>query len=326
MPAKPSTTPANTAHRSERTPVARLPAAPPDPPVHEQRPSPDGDHSGLRALADRRPATSFITLAIALSWLVWIPTRAAGSEAQWPMFLGAFGPAVAAAVLTRLRGGSLRTWLRAMLRFRVRARWYAVALLLPLADPAVQAVLAWQAGLPLSLGGLLERAPLYLSSFVLIMLVGGGQEELGWRGWLLPMLQRHVSPVRASLLIGVVHATWHLPLFVFGAAMYGDLVFALYLPQVVAGAVVLTWLYNSGRSSVVVAILLHTQMNVASALVPVADLSEFEDAVAAGTVSTTVLQVVLATVWVAGAAALVWHDRRLGMRTSAAGGAASSRQ
>lgn len=274
--------------------------------------------SGPRAWAHDRPATLFVSLALGLSWLVWVPAHTAAPEAQWPMFVGAFGPAVAAAILTRLRGGSLRTWLRSVLRFRVRARWYAVALLLPLVDPVAQAVLAWQADLPLSGAALVDRMPLYLSSFFLVMLIGGGQEELGWRGWLLPTLQRRTSPLHSSLLIGGVHAAWHLPLFVLGVAGYDDVAVALYLPQVVAGAVVLTWLFNSGRASVVVVILLHTQTNVASALVPVADLAVLEAAVADGTVDTTVLQATLAAAWVIVAALLVGRDHRLGLHTDAA--------
>lgn len=277
-------------------------------------PATGSDRPGLRAWARGRPAVVFIALALAFSWLVWVPPLAAGIEAQWAIFLGAFGPAVAGGVMTRLGGGSLRAWLRGILPFRINVRWYAAALLFPLVDPAIQAFLAWQAGVALSPAGLIERTPLYVSSFVLVMLIGGGQEEFGWRGWLLPELQRRVSPVRASLFIGGVHAVWHLPLFVFGAATYGDAVFPVYVAHTVAASVVFTWLYNSGRSSVVIAILFHTQANVASALVPVADLPEYEAAVADGTVNTVALQVALAAAWVVVALLLVWHDRHLGRR------------
>lgn len=276
------------------------------------------DRSGLRALAHDHPAALFITLALGISWLVWVPSFATDSNAQWPIFLGAFGPAVAGAAMTRLRGGAVRAWLRSILRFRVRARWYAAALALPLIDPVIQAVLAAQAGVPLSPAGLIERMPLYVSSFVLVLLVGGGQEEFGWRGWLLPQLQRRTSPVTASLLLGGVHAVWHLPLFAFGAATYGDTVFALYAPHLLAASVVFTWLYNSGRASVVIAILLHTQTNVASALVPVTDLAQYQANVAEGTVSTPMLQAVLAAAWAVIAAALIWRDRRLGLRADSA--------
>lgn len=284
-------------------------------------PAPPEGHSlsGLRSWAHAYPGALFIAFALAFSWLVWIPPFAAGSAAQWPMFLGAFGPAIAGAVMTRLRGGTLHAWLRSVLRFRVNARWYAAALLLPLIDPALQAILAWQAGVPLSLIALLERMPLYVSSFVVVLLVGGGQEEFGWRGWLLPQLQRRTSPVKASMLIGGVHALWHLPLFIFGAATYGDTTFVLYVPHIVASSIVFTWLFNSGRSSVVIAILFHAQTNVASALVPVADLPRYEATVADGTISTVTLQAVLAAVWAVVAALLVWHDRRLGLCADDAG-------
>lgn len=270
----------------------------------------------LHALAEERPVTCFVGLAIGLSWLVWVPTFAAGSEASWPMFLGAFGPAGAAAILVRLRGGTVSGWLRTILRFRLPTRWYVAALALPLIDPLVQTWLAWQAQVPLSVAGFAERIPLWLGSFLVVLVIGGGQEELGWRGWLLPALQQRTDPLRASLVIGVIHATWHLPLFAFGAATYGDTVFALYLPFVVAGAVVFTWLSNSGRSSLVLAVLFHAQLNVASALVPVADLNEYEAALADGAPSVTTVQAAVTIAWTLTALVLVWRDRSLGLQAA----------
>lgn len=271
------------------------------------------DGHRLSALAHAHPAPLFIVLALGLTWLVWIPPLAADSSAQWPLFLGAFGPAVAGAVMTRLHGGTIRPWLSGLLRFRVGGRWYAAALLVPAIDPIIQAVLASQAGVALS-AGLLDRAPLYLGSFILVLLIGGGQEEFGWRGWLLPHLQRRLRPLPASVLIGVVHAGWHLPLFVFGASNYEDAHLWTYLPHVVGGAVVFTWLYNRGRRSVVIAMLFHAQINVASALVPVASLGEYEAAIAGGAVSTTALQSARAAAWLMAALVLVVRDRNLGLR------------
>lgn len=215
--------------------------------------------------------------------------------------------------MTRLHGGTIRSWLSGLLRFRVGGRWYAAALLVPLIDPMIQAALAHQAGVELSLH-LIDRVPLYLSSFVLVLLIGGGQEEFGWRGWLLPHLQRRMRPLSASVIIGVVHGAWHLPLFVFGASTYADTHFWAYLPHILGGAVVFTWLYNRGHRSVIIVMLFHAQINVASALVPVANLSGYEAAITDGAVSTTVLQSALAAAWLSAALVLVVRDRNLGLR------------
>jgi membrane protease YdiL (CAAX protease family) len=86
-------------------------------------------------------------------------------------------------------------------------------------------------------------------------------EELGWRGFALPLLLDRFSPVTASLVLGAVWGVWHLPSF-----------FASGLPQSVATlpaflvaapllSIVATWLFIRSGGSVVVSILLHYSVN-----------------------------------------------------------------
>src|SRR5438046_5986469 len=62
------------------------------------------------------------------------------------------------------------------------------------------------------------RAPLSLLSllvlFVYVFFLGGPLgEELGWRGFALPRLQRRYGPLVGSLILGPIWAFWHLPIF-----------------------------------------------------------------------------------------------------------------
>jgi membrane protease YdiL (CAAX protease family) len=83
-------------------------------------------------------------------------------------------------------------------------------------------------------------------------------EEFGFRGYALPRLQARMSPLAASLCIGVVWAVWHLPtLLVPGARGTSPIELWLYLLTFVSGSVVYTWLYNAGRGSVVGPVLAH---------------------------------------------------------------------
>lgn len=260
-------------------------------------------------LARRHPTTAFVILAVGMTWLVWIPAGLVAPEATWPLVVGAFGPPIAAAIMVRLHGGTVRGWLRDILVFRMPARGYALALLIPLFDPAVQVILAWQADVPLSAGVLVERVAMYAASFVFVLLVGGGQEELGWRGWLLPRLQRRTNSLAASLIIGAVWAAWHLPLFVLGGLGYDDQSLALYVPGVIAASVLFTWLHNTTGGSVIPALVLHAQMNTASALVPIVDVE------AVGASFTTAVQIAFTVGFVAIATLLVArHGTALGRR------------
>ena len=100
---------------------------------------------------------------------------------------------------------------------------------------------------------------------MLVALVGGGQEEFGWRGWLQPALQDHTSPLGAAVVVGLVWAVWHLPLFwLYGA--YEQTVALFYVPTLVGLSVIIALLWERSRQSVIVAIVLHASFNASGAL------------------------------------------------------------
>ncbi|HSO63654.1 MAG TPA: CPBP family glutamic-type intramembrane protease [Ornithinibacter sp.] len=47
--------------------------------------------------------------------------------------------------------------------------------------------------------------------------------KVGWRGVALPALQAQGGPVRASVILGLVTATWHVPYWVIALALLGHL-------------------------------------------------------------------------------------------------------
>lgn len=107
---------------------------------------------------------------------------------------------------------------------------------------------------------------LFLSTF---FLGGGVSEEPGWRGFLLPQLQLRMSPLFASLIVWIFWALWHLPLDLAGdigssyAAYFANR-FLLLLPI----TVIMTWLYNHSRGSLLAPALFHTAFNTFPVFVP----------------------------------------------------------
>jgi uncharacterized protein len=204
---------------------------------------------GLRGWAQRHPVAAFFVLAYALSWLVWIPASLAGAG-QALLVVGAFGPAAAAFIVLRITGGSVRAWARQILRWRVQLRWYLYALGLPaLLFAVVNGALALL-GKEIDLALLADRAPSYLAAFAFAALLGGGQEEPGWRGFALPRLQRQLTPLRATLLLAVLWGLWHLPIY--GLGFVGPMLFAVFY----------TYLYNRS-GSVGLCMLLHGSFTAA---------------------------------------------------------------
>ena len=211
-----------------------------------------------RAIVERHPLISFFVLAYGLTWPV-IPLVSVSPLLGLPAL---FGPAIAAIILAVVTQGKtgLKDLLGRLMRWRVGARWYAIALGLP-------AVLAsTTAGVHLLLGGTaaIRFGGLSVLNFVVFVLVVG--EELGWRGYALPRLLVGRSALAASLILGVLWAAWHLPtFFVPGAPQYG-LPFLAFLLFTVAYSVLFGWVYVHTRGSVLIATLFHGAINLSQGL------------------------------------------------------------
>jgi uncharacterized protein len=202
----------------------------------------------------RWPLVSFFTLAYLFSW--WAsPLQLAG----FPLF--PFGPDVAVLVIVSLTVGrtGVRRLLSSLTRWRAASRWYLLVLVLPLAVTlvAVYAMRWW--GAPQSAMPGLVAFLSYLLVLPLATVIGGPLgEELGFRGYALPLLQRRHTSLVAVAILCVGHALWHLPLF-FAADPPPAGAFLLGL---LAGGVVLAWLLNC-TGNIILVMLLHGGFNTA---------------------------------------------------------------
>lgn len=113
-------------------------------------------------------------------------------------------------------------------------------------------------------GGALEVAWVVLVIFCHNLLLGGPLgEEIGWRGFLLPRLLERMSPLRASLAVGVVWGLWHLPIDLYaGFGVEGAGAVLMRVIYALPLSVLFTWFYLSSTGSLLVVLLLHTSLNV----------------------------------------------------------------
>jgi membrane protease YdiL (CAAX protease family) len=132
-------------------------------------------------------------------------------------------------------------------------------------------------------------------------------EEIGWRGFALPNLQRRYSALVSSLIIGLVWALWHWPNFVLPSEPLPWWHPPAYVLLITAVSVVFTWAYNSTGGSLFVVVLLHGAICAALGLCPSPDagVAAREDVIFG------LLFAVLAVglVWRYGAANLSWRER-----------------
>src|SRR5215218_6368107 len=180
----------------------------------------------IGAFIKRHPLLSYFALAFAVSWGVVLIVIVVGhgsilaTKEQFETlipFVGPavlLGPSVAGILLTGLLYGKagFRDLLARMTRWRVGARWYAVALLTaPLLVTAT--LLALSLSSPEFLPRILtsdEKAALLLFGIGWGLVGGGLLEELGWTGFAVPTLLRQRHGVLATgLFVGVLWGLWH---------------------------------------------------------------------------------------------------------------------
>jgi uncharacterized protein len=218
----------------------------------------------------RAPIISFVVASFAISWAIWTPLvfgAARTSAVAWvSYFAGVIGPA-AAAVVCAVLGSDVTpaALLRRVSRWRVPFGWYILALLLPFAIRGVAvAVVMLTARTSWSIT---FRPAESIAWVTLLMLVLVPLEEIGWRGYLLPLLQQRHTFLVSSVIAGGIWALWHLPLawasIGFQRSDEPWRYMAYFLGSILPVSCLLTWLFNRTGESVLLASLLHIAVNLA---------------------------------------------------------------
>ena len=213
--------------------------------------------SRISSVAQRHPLVTFFVLAYALTW--WASIVYAVYPNPFPVF--PYGPFLAAILTLALTSGKsgIRALLRRIVMWRVGLRWYAIALLLPVGLALMAVYVNVLLGAPAPSLGELGGWPGLLIMFPLTLLIGGPLgEEPGWRGYALPRLQTGRSALAGSLILGVLIALWHLPLLLTSEEPVPA---GAFFPEIIAGMIVISWVYNNTQGSVLLAALIHTSHN-----------------------------------------------------------------
>ena len=192
------------------------------------------------------------------------------------IFVG-YGLVLGSLLMTGLTLGKegVSALLRRFLIWRVSWKWYSVAFLLM---PSMQFV-------SVLLSAIVRQTPidfsdvyaykLFGSSVNLLLLIVpfflfdaiANGEEIAWRGYVLPRLQRKHSALASSLLVGAIWGIWHLPKHL---AHWDTMTFVFFMAGITMRAVLYTWLYNNTKGSLLLTTLFHASGNTGGILLPLA--------------------------------------------------------
>jgi uncharacterized protein len=216
-----------------------------------------------------KPVVLFLLIAYGTAWALWLPLvlgpRRSGSHPRRrvPSILGSLGtvdPLIASFLVVRYETGiwampsnllptkGLLTWLNLL-------TGPAIAIIAFVVIPYVICVVPGHKLISLS----------FLTPLLAIwpdILGGPLEEEFGWRGYLLPRIAARSGNLWATLVVGVIWASWHLPLIV--CRVWVGLSFWYYLPLVMALAVFASLAYFATGRSILGPIILHYVFNTCS--------------------------------------------------------------
>jgi membrane protease YdiL (CAAX protease family) len=224
----------------------------------------------------RHPLLSFFLLAYVLSWLTWLPYVLSEDglgilALRLPSLyvaIGAFtGPFLAGFLMTAVVSGreGIHALLKRLILWRVGIGWYlfaivcvpAIAMLGVLALPGAPAAITQSA--------LISSLAMYLPALIVTFVIAAGGEEPGWRGFALPRLQERFGPLSGTLVLGLLWGGWHFPLVLtvgYGGGPSSSLVAELgtsllQILGVTFTAIVITWVFNNTKGSLLLAMLVH---------------------------------------------------------------------
>ncbi|MCJ7737187.1 MAG: CPBP family intramembrane metalloprotease [Anaerolineae bacterium] len=234
-----------------------------------------------------RNARLFFVLTFVYSWILWLPFVLAGfgivtlpfdaeTYSLIAVVVGAFAPLFAAVTLIVKQDGWGGAWrlIRRGFDFRVRPIYVLAALLVPLAITAGSHYFTIFAGIDdLPSTFLPENLPVpavvvSIPYFLMMLLVGGGQEEFGWRGFAQDRLQRRFGIVKGSMLLGAIWGLWHLPLWYMPGDGHSTYPFVAFVIFTTSLSVQMGWLYNASGKKLLIPWLFHAMSNTVAPLFP----------------------------------------------------------
>jgi membrane protease YdiL (CAAX protease family) len=228
----------------------------------------------------QNPLVPYFIIAFTFSWTIYlslVAVKHGWTSAPIPFslhYLASFGPTLAALVVTALisgKAGLKELWNR-ITKWRVKRMYAAFAIFSPvvlfaLSMPIIRLVRGQWPNLHLL--GQANHLP-YLGWWVLLVwLVSFGfGEEIGWRGFALPRLQKVMSVQRATFILALLWSLWHIPAFFYLDTIEnlgGLVIIPGFVIGMLFGAVLFTWLYNGTGGSILMVAIWHALFDLLTA-------------------------------------------------------------
>ncbi len=223
-----------------------------------------------------------VTLVLVSIYLMW-QSNVSPNDISMPIIIIAYSPALAAIAVVLITQGwaGLRQLLQPIVRWKASWLCYSVAVLLPFVNVGLAHFLHRATGAE-------TNTPWVDGSIVAAglgaIIAGSFGEEIGWRGFAQRLLQKRLAVFWASIVVGLLWATWHNWTILAPHGMDGQWLADALLTyaRLVPTAVIYGWLFVASRGSLFIVMLAHAAHNIAVDLFATSDGSLLLTALIAG--------------------------------------------
>jgi membrane protease YdiL (CAAX protease family) len=220
---------------------------------------------------------TYFLLAYLFSWIIWLPLwlpyfGITGLPVfPYHHYFGSVGPMFSALMVSYFYRGpnGVKDLVKGILKWKVNIVWYAASIgglfFIYAAAGEISELIGGQKFYLYEFGRSEEFPQFSMPAFFLFNLITFGiGEEVGWRGFALPILQKRFNAFTSTVILTVFWAAWHAPAFLYrpnyssmNLAVFTGFFFSLFM-----GSVILTWLYNSTKGSILIVALFHTTIEM----------------------------------------------------------------
>jgi len=221
----------------------------------------------------------FFVLAYFISWLLWTASVLNTYGKNIPDILllisnfALLGPMIAALILKRTyegKGSGFKL-IKSSWNWKFNKLWLIPTLLLPAAMIALTMIIKMNVeDIRFAITDVQMPIPIFI---IVLFFVGGPLEEFGWRGYVLPKLLARYSFIVSSIILGVLHGLWHLPLHFMEDTVQSAIPIWEFIAVTAVGTFIYTWIYINTNGNLMLMILHHWAGNLSAALLMYWDTS-----------------------------------------------------
>ena len=96
-----------------------------------------------------------------------------------------------------------------------------------------------------------------ISIMIIGIILGSIGEEIGWRSFLQPTLEKNYSVLLASIIVGLIWGLWHIGHYKNGLFfMIGFLIFTI------SASIILAWILRDTKFNIIISVLFHISINI----------------------------------------------------------------